>query len=74
MRALRGLLTATMILALTPAVAARADEPPEPAKIVQEQPKSEESAVAAARRTGQPVEIESMRSETRQVFAKPDGT
>ncbi|MBT2232850.1 DNRLRE domain-containing protein [Nonomuraea sp. NEAU-A123] len=34
----------------------------------------EEPALALARRTGQPVEVEAMRTETRQVFAKPDGT
>ncbi|MFC4114803.1 LamG-like jellyroll fold domain-containing protein [Nonomuraea zeae] len=34
----------------------------------------EESAIAQARRAGKPVEVESLRSETRQVFAKPDGT
>ncbi|GAA3580876.1 LamG domain-containing protein [Nonomuraea rosea] len=33
----------------------------------------EESAIAQARSAGQPVEVESLRSETRQVFAKPDG-
>ncbi|MEU6720521.1 LamG-like jellyroll fold domain-containing protein [Nonomuraea sp. NPDC046802] len=47
---------------------------PEPSKAVQERPKAEEGAVAAARSAGRPVEIESMRTETRQVFAKPDGT
>ncbi|MFE3448299.1 LamG-like jellyroll fold domain-containing protein [Nonomuraea sp. NPDC059194] len=74
MRVLRGMLTATLVLAICPAVSAQADKGPEPPEAVQEQPKAEESAVAAARRTGQPVEIESMRTETRQVFAKPDGT
>ncbi|MFG1710333.1 LamG-like jellyroll fold domain-containing protein [Nonomuraea sp. M3C6] len=34
----------------------------------------EEVALAVARRTGRPVEVESMRSETRQVFAQPGGT
>ncbi|MFF4624403.1 LamG-like jellyroll fold domain-containing protein [Nonomuraea jabiensis] len=74
MRVVRGLLTAALILTSSPAVAARADEAPEPPKAVQEPPKAEESAVAAARSAGRPVEIESMRTETRQVFAKPDGT
>jgi hypothetical protein len=34
----------------------------------------EESALALARRTKQPVEVTALRSETRQVFAEPDGT
>ena len=34
----------------------------------------ERSALALARRDGRPVEVEAMRTETRQVFAKPDGT
>ncbi|MGN9845517.1 LamG-like jellyroll fold domain-containing protein [Nonomuraea sp. H19] len=34
----------------------------------------EEPMAARARQTGQPVEVESMRSETRQVFVKPDGS
>ncbi|MEV0618046.1 LamG-like jellyroll fold domain-containing protein [Nonomuraea sp. NPDC050404] len=34
----------------------------------------EESATALARGSGRPVEVESLRSETRTVFAKPDGT
>ncbi|MET9341211.1 LamG-like jellyroll fold domain-containing protein [Nonomuraea sp. NPDC003804] len=74
MRVLRGLLTATLVLAICPAVPARAGEGPEPPKTVQERPNGEESAVAAARRTGRQVEIASMRTETRQVFAQPDGT
>ncbi|WP_431898405.1 LamG-like jellyroll fold domain-containing protein [Nonomuraea sp. bgisy101] len=74
MRVLRGLITATLILAIPPAVTARADTAPEPPESVQERSTTEESAVAAARRSGGPVEIESMRTETRQVFAKPDGT
>ncbi|MEU6784590.1 DNRLRE domain-containing protein, partial [Nonomuraea angiospora] len=74
MRVVRGLLTAALLLTVSPAVAARADEVPEPPKAAQEPPKAEESAVAAARSAGRPVEIESMRTETRQVFAKPDGT
>ncbi|MEV4163369.1 LamG-like jellyroll fold domain-containing protein [Nonomuraea dietziae] len=75
MRVLRGLFTATLILAISPAVPAQAGAVPEPPpKAVEEQSTTEASAVAAARHTGQPVEIESMRTETRQVFAKPDGT
>lgn len=35
---------------------------------------AEESALALARRTRQPVEVDAMRTETRQVFAQPDGT
>ncbi|MEU0567860.1 LamG-like jellyroll fold domain-containing protein [Nonomuraea sp. NPDC005983] len=35
---------------------------------------AQESALAAARRTRQPVEVDAMRTETRQVFAQPDGT
>ncbi|WP_346433741.1 LamG-like jellyroll fold domain-containing protein [Nonomuraea composti] len=43
--------------------------------LIQEQrPIQERAAVAAAREAGQPVEVESMRSETRTVFAQPDGT
>ena len=34
----------------------------------------EEPALVRARRTGQPAEVEALRSETRQVFVKPDGT
>jgi hypothetical protein len=34
----------------------------------------EEAALARARQTGQRVEVETMRTETRQVFARPDGT
>ncbi|MGW4661571.1 LamG-like jellyroll fold domain-containing protein [Streptosporangium sandarakinum] len=35
---------------------------------------AEEPAQALARRTGKPVEVAAMRTETRQVFAEPDGT
>ncbi|MEU6715793.1 LamG-like jellyroll fold domain-containing protein [Nonomuraea sp. NPDC046802] len=49
-----------------PPVAVSPDKP--------EQDKPERDASARARRENRPVEIESMRSETRQVFAKPDGT
>ncbi|ACZ90120.1 hypothetical protein Aros01_04304 [Streptosporangium roseum] len=35
---------------------------------------AEKPALALARRTGQPVEVDAMRTETRQVFARPDGT
>ncbi|MEO3871854.1 LamG-like jellyroll fold domain-containing protein [Nonomuraea sp. B12E4] len=35
---------------------------------------TERAALALARQGGKPVEVESMRSETRQVFAQPDGT
>lgn len=35
---------------------------------------AETSALALARRDGKRVEVESLRTETRQVFAKPDGT
>ncbi|MEO3804314.1 LamG-like jellyroll fold domain-containing protein [Nonomuraea sp. B1E8] len=34
---------------------------------------TEEAALAMARRAGRPVEVASMRNETRQVFAQPDG-
>ncbi|WP_262379521.1 LamG-like jellyroll fold domain-containing protein [Nonomuraea sp. PA05] len=46
----------------------------EPERPPASQPAQERSAVAAARGAGRPVEIESMRSETRTVYAKPDGT
>src|ERR1044072_3541060 len=35
---------------------------------------AEKSALARARGDGRPVEVESMRTETRQVFAQPGGT
>ncbi|MFD0479757.1 hypothetical protein ACFQ0B_75145 [Nonomuraea thailandensis] len=47
------------------------DEPERPAAA---RPAQERAAVAAARTAGKPVEVESMRSETRTVFAQPDGT
>ncbi|MDX3111188.1 LamG-like jellyroll fold domain-containing protein [Nonomuraea angiospora] len=51
-----------------PAAAAKTVEPP---RTVQP---PEDSALALARSAGKPVEVESQRSETRQVWAKPDGT
>ncbi|MGW0805012.1 hypothetical protein, partial [Nonomuraea sp. NPDC002799] len=63
----------TTFLAVTQPGAAAEARDPVPA-VVAPPAGTEGAAVAAARRTGQPVEIESMRSETRQVFAKPDGT
>ncbi|TMQ96243.1 LamG domain-containing protein, partial [Actinomadura soli] len=54
------------VAAVAPERAARADEPPKTAV-------TEEKAVAAARRTGEPVEITSRRGEDRTVRALPNG-
>ncbi|QFY06763.1 DNRLRE domain-containing protein [Nonomuraea phyllanthi] len=83
MRAVRGLVTAALALSIMvvphPASAAQAvtTPPPQTPRAVPPTPgapPSEERALAAARTEGRPVEIESMRSETRQVWAQPGGT
>lgn len=73
MRVVHGLVAAALsITALTaPQPVAAQDEPERPAAA---RPAQERAAVAAARTAGKPVEVESMRSETRTVFAQPDGT
>ncbi|MGW4411944.1 LamG-like jellyroll fold domain-containing protein [Nonomuraea sp. NPDC004702] len=84
MRVGRGLVAAVLAFTI-PAVPPAGAEPPEagappaasapPAPVALSAPLAPETAATAtARRTGRPVEIESMRSETRQVFARPDGT
>ncbi|MGW2223655.1 hypothetical protein ACWCSD_52430, partial [Nonomuraea sp. NPDC001684] len=84
MRVGRGLVAAVLAFTI-PAVPPAGAEPPEagappaasapPAPAALSAPLAPETAATAtARRTGRPVEIESMRSETRQVFARPDGT
>ncbi|MFC5832329.1 LamG-like jellyroll fold domain-containing protein [Nonomuraea insulae] len=45
-----------------------------PDPVTQTPPETERAAVAQARTRGGPVEVESMRSETRTVYAQPDGT
>ncbi|NUP76258.1 MAG: LamG domain-containing protein [Nonomuraea sp.] len=71
MRVVRGLVAALVAFTIPVASPARA----EPSQPPPSQPSApEESATAAARRTGRSVEVEAMRSETRQVFARPDGT
>ncbi|MBF8189727.1 LamG domain-containing protein [Nonomuraea sp. K274] len=79
MRVVHGLVAAaltTAILAVPqpgaasegPVPAVERVEPPEPPA------GSEGAALGLARRAGEQVEVESLRSETRQVFAQPDGT
>ncbi|MFF4616670.1 LamG-like jellyroll fold domain-containing protein [Nonomuraea jabiensis] len=51
-----------------PAVAEKTVEPPQTVQPI------EDSALALARSAGKPVEVESQRSETRRLWAKPDGT
>ncbi|WP_157249931.1 LamG-like jellyroll fold domain-containing protein [Nonomuraea typhae] len=64
MHLVRGLVAAVLVTGVS---AGPLTQPP----AAEEAPVAE---VAEARRTGQRVEIEAMRSETRQVFAQPDGT
>ncbi|MFG1702908.1 LamG-like jellyroll fold domain-containing protein [Nonomuraea sp. M3C6] len=82
MRVLRGLVAAALILSIsvvrTPDPAAAegmsVNTAPVQAGPLRKAEPPEEAALAAARRTSRPVEVESMRSETRQVFAQPNGT
>jgi hypothetical protein len=72
---MRGLVTTTLtlsILAVSYPGAAEVTTPP--AGGVQAMDPPDKGALDLARSTSKPVEVESMRSEARQVFAKPDGT
>ncbi|MCF6474155.1 LamG domain-containing protein [Nonomuraea sp. MG754425] len=83
MRVVHGLVAAALSITTTmvalpaaadpPAVAAQQATAAATARISQ-QDEPERAAVARALGTGSPVEVESMRSETRTVFAQPDGT
>ncbi|MEV5894570.1 LamG-like jellyroll fold domain-containing protein [Nonomuraea fuscirosea] len=72
MRVVHGLVAAA--LSLTTLAVVRPAVAEERPQTTQPPPDQEVAAVAQARGAGRPVEIESMRSETRTVFAKPDGT
>ncbi|MEV0594214.1 LamG-like jellyroll fold domain-containing protein [Nonomuraea cavernae] len=80
MRVVRGLMAVVLACALAaapgdrPGAAAADTGPHDTAGRRGDSPSPEESALTRARRTGQRVEIEAMRGETRQVFAGPDGT
>ncbi|MEV0379068.1 LamG-like jellyroll fold domain-containing protein [Nonomuraea sp. NPDC050643] len=74
MRVVHGLVAAALsisTLAVTHPVAA--EEARERVRTVQPPADSEQAALASARSTGKQIEVESLRSETRQVFAQPDG-
>ncbi|TDE27431.1 LamG domain-containing protein [Nonomuraea mesophila] len=79
MRVMRGVAAAALsaaILVVPQGVSAQ-QQPQRtagPANVRAEVPaETEGAALVMARRSGRPVEVESMRSETRQVFAQPDG-
>ncbi|MFB9468322.1 LamG-like jellyroll fold domain-containing protein [Nonomuraea salmonea] len=80
MRLVHGLVAAalsiTTLAVAPPSVAEEAPSPSPPAgRAAPPQPADPERAAAArARRDGLPVEVEALRSETRTVFAQPDGT
>ncbi|SDJ61388.1 LamG-like jellyroll fold domain-containing protein [Nonomuraea jiangxiensis] len=81
MRLVRGLIAAALAgTVLTAPLQASAQQAAQPVRTVDparpaEQPDgAERAALAQARQDGRPVKVESMRSETRQVFAQPDGT
>ncbi|MGP4093856.1 LamG-like jellyroll fold domain-containing protein [Nonomuraea sp. KM90] len=77
MRVVHGLVAAALtITTLGVPQQAAAQESPQAVHTVAppSEAETERAALALARSAGKPVEVESMRSETRQVFAKPDGT
>ncbi|MER7498946.1 LamG-like jellyroll fold domain-containing protein [Nonomuraea pusilla] len=77
-------MAAALALTLTPSPPASAVPTAEASAVLAPKPAEpgrasaaaspEEAAAALARRTGRAVEVEALRGETRQVFAKPDGT
>ncbi|WP_433438646.1 LamG-like jellyroll fold domain-containing protein [Nonomuraea sp. CA-141351] len=73
---MRGLVAAALaftIIAIPDPAPAETPTVQRPAETQTVQP-PEESALTLARTGGKPVEVESLRNETRQVWAKPDGT
>ncbi|MFD1500255.1 LamG-like jellyroll fold domain-containing protein [Streptosporangium lutulentum] len=81
MLALRGVVAVSLVGAVLvtptpgPAPAAPAQSPaPAVVSPTATAGRAEDPALVRARRTGRPAEVEALRSETRQVFVKPDGT
>lgn len=76
MLALRGVVAVSLVGAVLaaptpgPALAAAVEPPP----VTATAGRAEDPALVRARQTGEPAEVEALRSETRQVFVKPDGT